>query len=149
MSAKEKSDLPEVAEKRANKAASAAAELVERRGGAKENAELQSTVRTQSREAVSQAQARIREAVTRNRQDKLTALLHGCDAERSLSAIRLRYVLPGDGSARYAPVWMRTCRLTRFASRCSAYSIHVLSSTPGAAVFFNPKKPARRISMLT
>src|SRR4029077_17227346 len=76
MSAKEKSDLPEVAEKRANKAASAAAELVERRGGAKENAELQSTVRTQSREAASQAQARIREAVTRSRQDKLTALLH-------------------------------------------------------------------------
>jgi hypothetical protein len=32
---------------------------VERRGGTKENAELQSTVRTQSREAVSQAQARI------------------------------------------------------------------------------------------
>ena len=76
MSAMEKSDLPEVARKRANKAASAAAELVERRGGAKENAELQSAVRTQSREAVSQAQARIREAVTRNRQDKLTALLH-------------------------------------------------------------------------
>jgi RNA-directed DNA polymerase len=66
MSAKEKSDLPEVAEKRANKAASAAAELVERTGGAKENAELQSTVRTQSREAVSRAQARIREAVIRN-----------------------------------------------------------------------------------
>jgi RNA-directed DNA polymerase len=76
MSATEKSDLPEVARKRANKAALAAAEPVERRGGAKENAELQSTVRTQSREAVSQAQARIREAVTRNRQDKLTALLH-------------------------------------------------------------------------
>src|SRR5499427_321705 len=76
MSAKEKSDLPEVAEKRANKAAPAAAELVERRGWAKENAELQSAVRTQSREAVSQAQARIREAVNRNRQDKLTALLH-------------------------------------------------------------------------
>ena len=76
MSAMEKSDLPEVARKRANKAASAAAEPVERRGGAKENAELQSTVRTQSRAAVSRAQARIREAVTRNRQDKLTALLH-------------------------------------------------------------------------
>jgi RNA-directed DNA polymerase len=76
MSAMEKSDLPEVAKKRANKAASAAAEPVERRGGAEENAELQSTVRTQSREAVSQAQARIREAVTRNRQGKLTALLH-------------------------------------------------------------------------
>src|ERR1700687_1836271 len=76
MSAMEKSDLPEVARKRANKAASAAAEPVERRGGAKENADQQSTVRTQSREAVSQAQARIREAVTRNRQGKLTALLH-------------------------------------------------------------------------
>src|SRR5215471_2566769 len=81
MSAMEKSDLPEVARKRANKAASAAAEPVERRGGAKENAELQSTVRTQSREAVSRAQARIREAVTRNRQDKLTALLHHVNIE--------------------------------------------------------------------
>jgi RNA-directed DNA polymerase len=55
MSTREKSDLPEVARKRANKAASAAAEPVERRGGAKENAELQSTVRTQSREAVCHA----------------------------------------------------------------------------------------------
>jgi hypothetical protein len=43
MSAKEKSDLPEVAEKRANKAASAAAELVERRAGTKGNADQQST----------------------------------------------------------------------------------------------------------
>src|SRR6476659_6302558 len=76
MSAREKSDLPKVAEKRANKVASAAAELAERRGGAKENAELQSTVRTQSRVAVSQAQSRIRETVIRNRRDKLTALLH-------------------------------------------------------------------------
>src|SRR5436853_4225386 len=81
MSAREKSDLPVVAEKRANKAASAAAELVERRGGAKENAELQSTVRTQSREAVSRAQARIREAVTTNRQDKVAALLHHVNIE--------------------------------------------------------------------
>ena len=70
MSARERSDLPKVAEKRANKVASAAAELVERRGGAKENAELQSTVRTQSREAVSQARARIREAVARNKKEK-------------------------------------------------------------------------------
>src|SRR6478735_807897 len=75
MSAREKSDLPKVAEKRANKVASAAAELAERRGGAKENAELQSRVRTQSRAAVSQAQSPIREAVIRNRRDKLTALL--------------------------------------------------------------------------
>ena len=85
MSVVEKSDSPKVARKQANKAASAAAELVEQRGGAKENADLQSTVRTQSREAVSQAQARIREAVTRNGQEKLTALLHhiGVDALRA------------------------------------------------------------------
>ena len=92
MSAREKSDLPEVAEKRANKAASAAAELVERRGGAKENAGLQSTVRTQSRAAVSQAQARIREAVIRNRQDKLTALLHHITVECSAQLLRFEEV---------------------------------------------------------
>ena len=49
---------------------------MEGRGGTERNAELQSTVRTQSRAAVSQAQDRIREAVNRNRKDKLTALLH-------------------------------------------------------------------------
>src|SRR6202166_453605 len=76
MSTMEKSDSPEVAAKQVNKAASAAAEPVERRGGARENAGQQSTVRTQSRAAVSNAQTRIRDAVTRNRQGKLTALLH-------------------------------------------------------------------------
>ena len=76
MSTMEKSDSPEVATKQVNKAALAAAESVERRGGAKENADQQSTVRTQSRAAVSNAQTRIRDAVTRNRQGKLTALLH-------------------------------------------------------------------------
>lgn len=60
MSAREKSVLPVVAEKRANKAALAAADFVERRGRPKENAERQSTVRTQSRAVVSQALARIR-----------------------------------------------------------------------------------------
>src|ERR1700757_2454603 len=76
MSTMEKSDSPEVAAKQGNKAALAAAESVERSGGAKENADQQSTVRTQSRAAVSNAQTRIRDAVTRNRQGKLTALLH-------------------------------------------------------------------------
>ena len=81
MSAMEKSDSPEVAVKQANKVASAAAESVERRGGAKENAGLQNTVRTLSREAVSRAQTRVREAVTRNSKDKLTALLHHIDID--------------------------------------------------------------------
>jgi len=72
----EKSDSSIVPEKRANKAGKPVAEFVEGRGGNKRNAGLQSTGRTQSREAVSQAQGRIREAVTRNRGEKLTALLH-------------------------------------------------------------------------
>jgi len=79
MNAMEKSDSSKVVKKQANKAALAAAEPVERRDGAKENADLQTAVRTQSREAVSQAQGRIRVAVTRNRKEKLTALLHHID----------------------------------------------------------------------
>src|SRR6516164_9629044 len=79
MNAMERSDSSKVVKKQANKAALAAAEPVERRDGAKENADLQTTVRTQSREAVSQAQGRIRVAVTRNRREKLTALLHHID----------------------------------------------------------------------
>ena len=71
-----KSDPSIVPTKPANKAEQSAAESVEERGGTKRNAELQSTVRTQCREAVSQAQARIREAVNRNKKEKLTALLH-------------------------------------------------------------------------
>ena len=63
----EKSDLPIVPAKLANKAGAPAAERVEGRGGVDGNAGGQSTVRTQSRAAVSQAQARIREAVDRNR----------------------------------------------------------------------------------
>src|SRR6266567_2712365 len=76
MNGLEKSDLPIVAGKLANGAAQTVEEPVERRGGTKENADPQTTDRTQSREAVSHAQARIRGAVTRNRTEPLTALLH-------------------------------------------------------------------------
>ncbi len=76
MYGKEKSDLLIVPEKQTNKAGVLAAESVEGSGGNKRNAEEQNTDRTQSRVAVSQAQARIREAVTRKRGEKLTALLH-------------------------------------------------------------------------
>lgn len=82
----EKSDTPIVPVKRANKAdASSVApakdehsvtERVEESGVKERNAQLQSTLRTQSRAGVSQAQERIREAITRNQQEKLTALLH-------------------------------------------------------------------------
>src|SRR5208337_1072353 len=59
----EQSDSPIVPRKPVNKAAQAAAEPAEGSGGTERNADLQSTVRTQSRDAVSQAQGRIREAV--------------------------------------------------------------------------------------
>ena len=72
----EKSDPRVVPMKPANKAGQPAAESAEGSGGTERNARLQTTVRTQSREAVSQAQARIREAITRNKKEKLTALLH-------------------------------------------------------------------------
>jgi len=72
----EKSDPPIVPVKWSNKAGCPAAEVMDERGGLEGNASLQSTVRTQSWEAVSQAQARIREAVNRNKKIRLTALLH-------------------------------------------------------------------------
>jgi len=82
----EKSDALIVPEKRANKAdvlsaalakeERSAAERVEGSGAKERNAVLQSTARTQSRTAVSQAQARIREAIARNERERLTALLH-------------------------------------------------------------------------
>ena len=72
----EKSDSPIVAGKPLNEAARVVEEGVERRGGTKENADPQTTARTQSRKAVSHAQARIRDAVNRNPTEPLTALLH-------------------------------------------------------------------------
>jgi RNA-directed DNA polymerase len=76
MNGAKKSDSSIVPAKPANKVERSAAEAVEGGDGTKRNAELQSTVRTRSREAVTQAQARIRGAVIRNKKEKLTALLH-------------------------------------------------------------------------
>jgi RNA-directed DNA polymerase len=86
MHEREKSDPLVVPAKPANKAEKSVAEQVEESGGAKRNASLQSTVRTQSRDAVSLAQARIREAVIRNPVEKLTALLHHITVETLRSA---------------------------------------------------------------
>src|SRR5712671_6925109 len=59
MNGAKKSDSSIVPAKLANKAERSAAEPVEGDDGTKRNAELRSTVRTRSREAVTQAQARI------------------------------------------------------------------------------------------
>ena len=58
----EKSDSAIVATKSANKAGQPAAELVERRAGTGRNTNQQSTCRAQSRESVSQALGRVRQA---------------------------------------------------------------------------------------
>lgn len=81
MHEREKSDPRIVPEKPTNEAEQSAEELVEGSGGAERNASQQSTVRAQSRGAVSQAQARIREAVARNPTGKLTTLLHHVNVE--------------------------------------------------------------------
>ena len=93
----EKSDLPIVPRKLANKAGYPVAELVEGRGRVDGNAVLQSTVRTQSRAAVSQAQDRIRGAVNGNGKEKLTALLHhvSVDALRAAFFALKRRAAPG------------------------------------------------------
>ena len=71
MHGREKSDSAIVAGKPTNKADPTAAEPVERRAGAKGNANQQSTHRTQSRERVSQALERVRQgfAVTHPRRE--------------------------------------------------------------------------------
>src|SRR5712672_967763 len=86
-----KSDSVIVAEKPVNKAdklaveqsaaEAAAAEAAEPRAETKENAEQQSTCRTQGRESVSQALDRIRRIARTRKQEKFTALLHHISVE--------------------------------------------------------------------
>src|ERR687893_1376932 len=76
MLGREKSDPAIVARKPANKAGQPAAELVERRAGAKGNADQQSTPRAQNRVSVSQALDRVRQAARQRKKERFTALLH-------------------------------------------------------------------------
>src|SRR6202011_4671087 len=62
-------------------AEAAAAESVEPRAETKENAEQQSTCRTQGRESVSQALDRIRRIARTRKQEQFTALLHHISVE--------------------------------------------------------------------
>ncbi len=52
---------------------------VERRAGAKENANQQSTRRAQNRESVSQALERVRNTARQKKKESLTTLLHHID----------------------------------------------------------------------
>ena len=71
-----KSDPPIVPVKSPNNAASAAAEVVEGRGGAKGNADQSGTRQTQSWVSVSPALDRIRDAARRDKRVRFTTLLH-------------------------------------------------------------------------
>ena len=72
----EKSDLPIVAMKPANKGRQRPAETAEPRGGAKGKPEGRSTGRAQKRGTVTQGADRIRQFVLRNPEERLTTLLH-------------------------------------------------------------------------
>ena len=71
-----KSDPSIVPGKRPNRPGRPGAEAVEGRDGTEGTAGRQSTVRTLSRDAVSQALARVREAAKRNKRERFTALMH-------------------------------------------------------------------------
>jgi RNA-directed DNA polymerase len=78
---REKSDLAIVAMKPTNKAGRLAAEPVERRAGAKGNADQQSTRRAQDRESVSQALGRVRQTARQRTKEQFTALFHHISPE--------------------------------------------------------------------
>jgi hypothetical protein len=67
--------------KPANKAEQSAAEPVEPRAGTKGNADQQHTGRTQCRETMSQALARIRQAARQRKKERFTALYHHISIE--------------------------------------------------------------------
>ena len=78
MNEPEKSDSPVVSKKTANEAGlkSSAEELAEKRGLAEGNPDQQTSHRTQSRGRLQQALERIRQAVKRKKEEKLTNLWH-------------------------------------------------------------------------
>ena len=83
----EKSDSAVVAAKSTNKAGSPAAEAVEPRAGTKGNADQQSTHRTQSRERVTQALDRVRQAARQRKKERFTALLHHVNVDAARDGV--------------------------------------------------------------
>ena len=76
-----KSDSAVVAGKSVNKAEQLAAEPMERRAGAKGNADQQTTRRARNRESVSQALERIRQAARHRKKERFTSLLQHVGAD--------------------------------------------------------------------
>jgi group II intron reverse transcriptase/maturase len=86
---REKSDLPIVAMKPANKDVQPSAELVEPRGRAEGNAFQSSTLRTPSRGGVTDGLERIRTAARLRKKERFTALLHHVTTDLLRSAYSL------------------------------------------------------------
>jgi RNA-directed DNA polymerase len=82
----EGSDPAIVAMKPANKSSSGDAERAERRAGTEGTPEQQSTCRTQSRESVTQALDRIRQAARSGKGEKFTSLFHHISPEMLMTA---------------------------------------------------------------
>ena len=76
MHGREKSDSVVVAAKWLNKTGQPAAEAMERRTEAKENAKQQSMRRAQNRESVEQALSRVRNAARQRKKERFTTLFH-------------------------------------------------------------------------
>jgi hypothetical protein len=76
MHGREKSDSVIVAGKSPNKTGQPAAEAMERRTEAEENASQQRTRRAQNRESVSQALERVRNAARQRKRERFTVLFH-------------------------------------------------------------------------
>src|SRR6202165_3459468 len=96
----EKSDSAVVAAKSPNKAGSPAAEAVEPRAGTKGNADQQSTHRTQTRERVTQALNRVRQAARQRKKERFTALLHHVNVDTlwtALNALKRKAAAGVDG----------------------------------------------------
>src|SRR5437764_12679289 len=91
----EKSDPVIVARKPTNKAGRPAAEPVERRTGAEENAGQQRTRRAQDRESVSQVLDRVRRAARQWKKEKFTALFHHLSIPMLRTAALKRDAAPG------------------------------------------------------
>ena len=63
-------------------------------------------------------------------------------------AIRLRNIRPARRQRSIRSTVNTIVEVQEIALKIPAYSVHVISSTPGAADFFKPKKLARRTSTL-
>src|SRR5437773_8924436 len=95
-----KSDSPVVPAKPPNKAARAAAEVVEGRGLAKGNTDQQNALRTQSRDGCApSALGCVRRVAEKDRKARFTALLHHVTVDRLRAAFEAlsRSAAPGGG----------------------------------------------------